>query len=97
MADLTRLAEAGGRYPVPTAVRPIDLRDDLRLAPGRVPASKATGPRVRPSIGSGRESEGARRHTGERANNSLQLTRLACGKSVSDLPAELCENEWAVA
>jgi hypothetical protein len=26
-------------------------------------------------------------------NNSLQLTRLACGKLESVLPAKLCENE----
>ena len=26
-------------------------------------------------------------------NNSLQLTRLACGKLERDLPAKLCENE----
>jgi hypothetical protein len=30
-------------------------------------------------------------------NNSLQLTRLACGKLERDLPAELRENGWAVA
>jgi hypothetical protein len=30
-------------------------------------------------------------------NNSLQLTRLACGELERALPAELCENEWAVA
>jgi hypothetical protein len=32
-----------------------------------------------------------------RPNNSLQLTRLACGKLERDSPAKLCENEWAVA
>jgi len=30
-------------------------------------------------------------------NNSLQLTRLACGKLERDLPARLRENRWAVA
>ena len=30
-------------------------------------------------------------------NNSLQLTRLACGKLERDLPAKLRENEWLVA
>jgi len=30
-------------------------------------------------------------------NNSLQLTRLACGKLERDLPAELRENGWSVA
>jgi len=30
-------------------------------------------------------------------NNSLQLTRLACGKLERDLPAKLRENEWPVA
>ena len=30
-------------------------------------------------------------------NNSLQLTRLACGKLAGALPARLRENEWAVA
>jgi hypothetical protein len=30
-------------------------------------------------------------------NNSLQLTRLACGKLESDLPAGMRENEWTVA
>ena len=30
-------------------------------------------------------------------NNSLQLTRLACGKLERDLPAGMRENEWAVA
>jgi len=31
------------------------------------------------------------------ANNSLQLTRLACGKSERALPARMRENERAVA
>ena len=30
-----------------------------------------------------------------RPNNSLQLTRLACGKLELHLPAGLRENEWA--
>jgi hypothetical protein len=30
-------------------------------------------------------------------NNSLQLTRLACGKLERDLPAKMRENERAVA
>jgi len=30
-------------------------------------------------------------------NNSLQLTRLACGKLERDLPARMRENEGAVA
>jgi len=30
-------------------------------------------------------------------NNSLQLTRLACGRLERDLPAELRENGWTVA
>jgi len=30
-------------------------------------------------------------------NNSLQLTRLACGKMERDLPARLRENGWTVA
>jgi len=30
-------------------------------------------------------------------NNSLQLTRLACGKAGRALPAIMRENEWAVA
>jgi hypothetical protein len=33
----------------------------------------------------------------ELPNNSLQLTRLACGELERDLPARLRENEWAVA
>jgi hypothetical protein len=35
--------------------------------------------------------------TVRRHNNSLQLTRLACGKLERDLPAKLHENEWGVA
>jgi hypothetical protein len=31
------------------------------------------------------------------ANNSLQLTRLACGKLRRSWPAKLRENEWPVA
>ena len=30
-------------------------------------------------------------------NNSLQLTRLACGKLERDLPAGMRENGWALA
>jgi hypothetical protein len=30
-------------------------------------------------------------------NNSLQLTRLACGKLERDLPARMCENGSTVA
>jgi len=39
----------------------------------------------------------ARRFALPRPNNSLQLTRLACGKLGGDLPAELRENGWRVA
>jgi hypothetical protein len=34
---------------------------------------------------------------GAKPNNSLQLTRLACGELASDLPARMRENEWAIA
>jgi hypothetical protein len=40
------------------------------------------------------------RHHGQGSgspNNSLQLTRLACGKLERALPVRLRENEWTVA
>jgi hypothetical protein len=39
------------------------------------------------------QSRGRRESAEERANNSLQLTRLACGKLECDLPARMRENE----
>jgi hypothetical protein len=57
-------------------------------------------PRVRPASGLSTATALEATHAGHRlapANNSLQLTRLACGKLERDLPAGMRENEGGVA